>query len=318
MTVSGTNDRYLRSDVALRVAYEKMEPYLVALDFVRPVPESDGKFMYIYNDTSKSGDSKKKQPVGYTQGGAFPEIDFSRPSTAAALMESNGFSVRLPRNVIRQDAGKNEIMRCYENAGFWLAEWLNTKILAAMTSGATTPTWTPTATWDSTSATPVEDLRLLKYQMRREGYPYRLTDVLVNVDNLSELEAYLTAMDISAVKQERIYGMPGGNGDSIYVPVAGCTVTGLDSGITEGYALACDKGNPACEYHYYVDPKFGTARITYTTMQDGKKTQKTVPNMGVHFKSFEEDDTHDTIMQFWVEGKPVVINAYGLLYDNGI
>ena len=152
MTVSGTNDRYLRSDVALRVAYEKMEPYLVALDFVRPVPESDGKFMYIYSDTSKSGDTKKKQPVGYTQGGAFPELDFSRPSTAAALMESNGFSVRLPRNVIRQDAGKNEIMRCYENAGFWLAEWLNTKILAAMTGGATTPSWTPTDTWDSPSA----------------------------------------------------------------------------------------------------------------------------------------------------------------------
>jgi hypothetical protein len=322
MTMTGTNERWLRAKTALSIAYEAMEPYLVVFDLARFVPEPDGKFIYQYNDTNKSSDAKKKKPVLYEQGASFPEIDFSRPKWRSQLMESNGFSVRVPRNVIRQAAGgKNELVRAYENAGFWLGEWLGANVLTTMIAGATTPTWTPPATWDNAAgtATPVEDLRKLKYAMRREGYPYRLTNAYVHTDNLSELEAYLTAMDISATKQQNIYGTPGGNGDSIYVPVAGCKVTGLDSGITEGGILAMDEKNKVAEFHYTVDSKYGGGdRISYKTMVDGREVTKTVPNIGLHFHSFDENDTHDTVLQFWVEGATVITNSLGILYDTGI
>lgn len=318
MPVTGTNDFYLRKEIALPVAYEKMEPLLFALDWIQPVPEPDAFFMYRYNDTSVTGDAKREEPAAHRVGGNMPEINFSRPLTASELMKMDGFSVRLPRQVIRAGAGGNEIMRCYENAGVWLAYWLNTKILTTLVAGATTPTWTPTVWSEEATANPVEDLRLLKYQMRREGYPFRLTDTIVNIENFGELEGYLTAMDINSVKQERIFGMPGGNGDSIYVPIAGCNVIGVDSGISEGGLLALDKVNPGAEFHYCVDSKFGTANISYNTMVDGKKTRKDVKNFGIHYDTYEEPDTKDTILQFWIEGKTVITNAYAYLYDTGI
>lgn len=316
--VSGTNDRYLRPDVAIRMAYEKMEPNLVFLDLVAPVRENDAAFMYRYDNTGKASDSKKEKPRKYEQGAAFAEVDRSRKVTAGDLTTSNGFSMRIPRDVIRNaTAGVNEIVDCYDYAGYWLAEYLNTNIIAALTAGATTPTWTPTSVWSAGTATPVEDLRLLKYQMRREGYPFRLTDAFVHITNFQELEGYLTSIDVNATKQAQMFGNPQG-GDSIYIPIAGCTITGLDSGLSEGSILALDKNNPAAEYHYFNDPAYSTATISYQTMENNAPTRKTVNNVGIHFKQYEEDDTHDTIMQFWVEQKTVVTKPFGLLYDTGI
>ncbi len=319
MTMSGTNDWYLRKEIALPVAFEKMEPNLFALDLIRAVPEDDASFVYRYNDTSVTGDSEQETPALHEVGADMPEINFSRPVTASELLKMRGFSVRVPRQVVRQSSGKNEIMKAYENAGIWLADWLNTKILSRLTAGATTPTWSPTSAWSEiATATPVEDLRKLKYQMRREGYPFRLTDVIVNTDNFAEFEGYLTAMDINSVKQERIYGMPGGNGDSIYVPIAGCNLIGVDSGISEGYLLGLDKVNPGAEFHYFVDSAFGTTKIAYPTMEDGKKVTKTVQNFGIHFDQFREPGSKDTLLQFWIEGETVITNAYAYQYASGI
>lgn len=319
MTVSGTNDWYLRKEIALPIAFEKMEPNLFALDMITAVPENDASFVYQYNDTSITGDANKEKPALHQVGGDMPEINFAYPSTASELLKMRGFSVRIPRQVVRNASGKNEIIKDYEKAGVWLADWLNVKIISKLTAKATTPTWSPTAEWSNTAtATPVEDLRLLKYQMRREGYPYRMTNAIVHTDNLAELEGYLVEMDISAAKQERMYGVPGGNGDSIYVPIAGCTVTGVDSGMTEGNILALDKNNPGAEFHHYTDKEFGTARIVYTTMENGQKVTKNVQNFGIHFDQFREDGSKDTILQFWIEGEVVVTDPYAYLYDTGI
>lgn len=315
--VSGTNDRYLRSNVAIPIAYEKMEPNLIFGDIIKNVKEESNAFIYSYDSAGKSGDSKKKTPPTHTIGGKFPELDISRPSVTSGLLDSNGFSIRLKREVVRQAAGRNEIMRAYETAGFWLAEWINTQQISAMTSGATTPTWTPTAVWSAANATPVEDLRLLKYQMRREGYPYRLTDCYVHTDNYGELEGYLASVDINATKQNTIFGTPSAT-DKVYIPIAGCNVTGLDSGITEGYILGMDRNNPGAETHYYVDPEFSIVKVPYKTLENGNVVSKSVPNIGIHFNQYTENDSHDTIMQFWVEQRTVVNRAYALLYDSGI
>lgn len=316
--VSGTNNAYLRADVALPLAYAKMEPNLFWLDFVTAKAEDSNAFMYMYDSTGKSSDTKKVTPPPYTQGSQFPEVDRSRRTTTSALLESNGFSMRIPREVIRSNKMESELVECYDTLGYWLGEHINTQISTALTAGATATTAATGDAWSAATATPVEDLRLIKYDMRREGYPFRLTDCMVNTDNFAELEGYLTSVDINATKQQQVYGMPGGSGDSIYIPIAGCNVTGFDSGITEGDIICADKNNPAAELHYYVDTAFSQPRITYRTVVDGKETTKTVPNLGLHFSQYEEPDTHDTILQMWVECKTVVTKPYGVLYGNGI
>ena len=314
--VSGTNDRFLQKDVALRMVYPKVEPNLVWLDYFTPIQEDHSAFLYMTDTSGVSGDSKKKKATTYEDGASFPEIDFSQPSALASATESSGFSLRLPRKVIREKSGIAPITDYYQRAGFLLAESMNTKILSTLTGGATTPTWTPTATWDLATADPVGDIISLSEQMERSGYPFRLTDCFIPKSNWYELAARITAKDSSA------NGMLGVGaqitGDIITMPYTGVRMNKVVSGMTEGYCLGLDKNNPAAEMHYFIDPAYSSATVTYKTIENNQQVTKTKPNLGIHFKQYEEEDTHDTIMQFWYDFKPVVTQAYGLLYDNGI
>lgn len=319
MPLEGTTDFWLKQGTALRLLYEVAEPYLWATKFVRPIKDDQDAFTYRYQDTSKSADPKKKQPAHAMIGGDFPEIDLSRGKVGSGITEARGFQVRIKRSAIRnQPKGIDEINRAYKAAGFWLADYINTSIITAITAGATTPTWTPTAVWSDGSATPVDDLIRLEACMEREGYPYALTDVLVEKTNWYELKGYLTSVDISDAKQRGLYGVPVIGKDVIRVPVVDADVLKCKSGLTEGYVLGLDRNNPAAEYHYYVDNKFGTAQVQYETIVDGKRQMVTADNLGVQFETYEEQGTHDQILRFWVENKVAVTEPYAALYDNGI
>ena len=315
--ISGTNDRYLQKGVAIPLIYEVMEPNLIWADVTRHIKEESNAFLYQYA-SSKSSDAKKKTPPKATIGGKFPELDMSRKNTASGLLESNGFMVRVPHNVIRAKAGKSMIMEAYETAGFWMAEWINTNILAAMWAGATASTTAPTTTWDQATATPVSDLIGFEADMDREGYPFRMTDCFVNKTCWYELVEYLTAIDVTDGKQKALYGVPQVGKDVIDVPVVNASVHKVMSGMTDGTLLALDRNNPAAETHYYIDKEFSQATVTYDTVVDRTKTKVTVPNIGIHYKQYVEDDTEDTMMKFWVENMTVVTKPYGLLKDEAI
>lgn len=318
--VSGTNDRYLKKTVALPVIFKIMEPNLIWTDRVPAVGSSTRAVQYKYDTYSKSSDPKKETAPIHAESAKFPELDKTRMSSGAALTIGRGFSMRVDRDAVTQVDGANEITEAYETAGFWLAEYINTNILSALTGGATTPTWTPTAEWSgaTATATPVDDLIKLGAEMDREGYPFRMTDIFVDKTNWYELKSYLTSIDIGDFKQKTMYGVPEITQDRIHVPVVGADVHKVMSGLTHGYVLAIDANNPAATTHYYNDPKYSTATVSYETMVDGKPVRKTVNNIGIHFNQYEENDTHDTILQFWVDNVTVVKKPYGLLYDNGI
>jgi len=316
--VSGTNDRYLQKGVAFPMIYEVMEPNLIWGGMTRHIKETTNAFMYQYDSAGMSGDSKKKTPPKLTISARFPELDRSRKSTASGLLESNGFAVRISREVIRSEAGKSEIMEAYETAGFWMAEWINTNILTALVAGATASASAPTATWDQTTATPVDDLIGWDSDMDREGYPFRLTDAFTNKTCWYELVKYLTAIDISDEKQKTLYGVPEVYKDRVHVPVVATDVHKVMSGMTDGNILMLDRNNPAAETHYYVDTAYSQAKVTYQTVVDRTPMDVTVPNLGIHYKQYEEEDSHDTLLQFWVENKTVVTKPYGLLLDTAI
>jgi len=319
MPLEGTTDFFLRQGTALRLLYERAEPYLWATKFVRPILETQDAFTYRYDNVGKGSDPKKKQPAHAMIGGDFPEVDMSRGNIGSAATESRGFMVRIKRNTIRNEPkGVSEIQRAYNFAGFWLAQFVHNDILTAIKAGATTPTWTPAAVWSSGDAKPVDDLIKLEEQMDREGYPYALTDVLVEKANWYELKGYLTSADISEAKQRQIYGIPSIGTDSIHIPVVGADAVKCKSGIDHGYVLGLDRNNPCTEYHYYIDSAFGTAKVQYETVIDGTRQMVTANNLGFHYDTWVEKGSEDTLLKFWVEDKIVVTEAYAALYDNGI
>jgi hypothetical protein len=317
--VSGTVDRYLQKGVALPLIYEIMEPNLIWADMLKQVPEESNSFMYQYDSAGKSGDAKKQTPPMRAGGAKFPRLDKSRRTTASGLTEQNGFEIAIPRSVIRTtNRGVLEIQDAFNTAAFWMAEWQNTNILAALEAGATAAASTPTAVWSADTAVPVDDLIQFAAVMDREGYPFRMTDVFVNKAEWYELKSYLTSVDIGDLKQKAMYGVPEIVKDRIYIPVADVTVHKVMSGMTDGDIIGIDAKQKPGELHYYNDSAFSTAKVSYKTMVDSKETTVTTPNLGMHFYQYTEDDTKDTILQFWIENKTVVTKPYGILHDTGI
>jgi len=317
--VSGTVDRYLQKGVALPLIYEIMEPNLIWADMLKQVPEESNSFMYQYDSTGKSSDTKKQTPAMHAGGAKFPRLDKSRRTTASGLTQQNGFEIAIPRSVIRAtNRGVLEIQDAYNSAGFWMAEWCNTNIYSAIDTGSTDSGVTLSPAWSDASATPVDDLIQFAASMDREGYPFRMTDVYINKTGWYELKSYLTSVDIGDLKQKAMYGVPEISTDRMFIPVAGVTVHKVMSGITDGDIIGLDMNNKGAEIHYYNDSAFSTAKVSYKTMVDSKETNVTVPNLGIHFYQYMEDDTKDTIMQFWVENKTVVTKPYGIISDSGI
>jgi len=314
MVLEGTTDFFLNQGTALRLIYERAEPFLWATQFVRPVQDDKAAFLYRYDNVGMDADPKKKKPAHVMIGGDFPEIDMSRPSVASGMTESRGFSVRIKRQLIREQAqGVNEIQRAYKFAGFWMARYINDNVVAAMKT-YTGASMTPTAVWTAAGAVPVNDIQVLAAEMDREGYAFAMTDMLVHKDNWYEAIRYLTNIDISEGKQRSFYGVPDIKKDNFTVPVAGTDLWKIKSGIAEGGFICLDRNNPGIEMHYYVDSKFGTDTVSYETVINGSKTQTTAANVGMHFDTWVEKGSEDTILKFWVESKPVVTEAYAGLY----
>lgn len=315
--VTGTNEKYLLPSAALETMYKAAEPHLSWIDYVNTVREEKSVFQYAYNDTNKSGDGKKKKPALMQIGGLFPEIDMSRGSVTSKAIDSHGFSIRLPRTLMRGPTGANEIKRVYDTAGFWMAEVVNTNIITALKAGATTSftKYSPAALWSAAGAAPISDLRDFARDMKVEKYPYRMTDIFMYENNWYEMVDYLAEIDINEYKQKSIFGTPTVDSDTITVPMAGL-VHSLMSGMSEGQVLGLDGKNPVGDLHYYNDPKFSVPTFNYETIVDGKATVKNVPNMGFNYFQYEEDDTHDIVFQFWNEQATVVTNAKGILYSS--
>lgn len=320
--VSGTLDRYLQKGVALPLMYEKMEPYLQWGNWINSLPSDDQAFTYLYDSTGKSSDSKKETPPKHSFPAKFPELDRSRKNITSGVLQEQGFAIRIPRSVILSTArGKAEIMDSFESAGFWMAEAINTSILTVLLACDEGAPMVNNGVWSGATATPVKDLISLGKTMRREGYPFRFTDGFVDEDNWYELANTVTFYDADHESKDKIFGTVDVSKDTIYIPAAKATVHLVMSGMTASNLLALDRNNKGAELHYFNDPEYSTATVSYMSTDadtNGKSKKVTVPNMGIHFQKIFEEDTHDTLLQFWYNNKAVITKQYGFYLGSGL
>jgi hypothetical protein len=316
--LEGNLDFFLDQGTALRLIYEKAEPYLWAMGFVEPIKDDKDEFSFAYNSAGMDADSKKKKPAHVRIGGDFPEIQMSRGSYDTRLKSARGFSVRIKHQTIRDEPkGIDEVQRAYKTAGYWFARFIQDEIVTALTAGVTSLSWSTSGVW-SGAARPIDDLILLEEAMETAGYEYALTDALIHKTNFFELKRYLTGVDVDGTKLRDLYGVPVVHKDRMRIPVIDSDIIKCGSGISEGYILGLDRNNPAAEYHYLIDPQFGTAKVQYNTVVDGKKQLVTADNIGLHFDTWVEKGKEDTILKFWAEEAVVVTQPYAGRYGSGI
>lgn len=314
--ISGTNERFLNAPVVLSEIMRVMDPDLV-FDGIIPYVDSGGEPVTYLLKNSKSSDAKKQTPRLMTPSSKFPEVEITRMTKKSAILSEEGLAIRLDKDAIQKKAGIDMIMDSFQTVGYWLAEYMNSKIYTALRAGGTDAgvtfsTWSTEAT-----ATPIKDCRLFKNKMKREGYPYRCTDMYVESDNFNEMEGFLHSSDIPAFREA---AMAVGDGNSIVLPMAGKpTLTGMFSGITHGDILGLDRNHPGSSLYYNNDPQFSMPSISYETAGfDGVVKQKTVKNFGLSTHRYFEDDTHDTVIQIWMDYVVVTRDAYSVIKDDGI
>jgi hypothetical protein len=312
--ISGINDRFLQKDVVLSEIMRVMEPDLKFLELI-PFVDSGGQPVPYAKKDSRSADAKKQTPRLITPSSKFPEVQFSKITKTVALTKTEGLAIRLDKDAIKLPAGRDMIMDGYQNAGYWLAEYLNSQIYTNLRAGATDAGIAPTATWHTATFTPVRDLTVFKNAFKREGYPYRLTDAFVDTANFGEAEGFMIASEIPEYRNAAINAPLQ---DSMVIPIEGKPVLhGMFSGITHGDIFGLDRNHPAAAMFYNNDADFSTAQIQYETVVNGQPTVKTVPNFGLNTHQYFEDDTHDTVIQLWFDEVVVVKDAYGYLKDDG-
>jgi hypothetical protein len=313
--ISGVNDRFLQAPVVLSEIMRILDPYL-AFDGIVPYVDSGGEPVTYLLKASKSSDAKKQTPRLMTPSSKFPEVEITRMTKKSALLNEEGLAIRLDKDAIQKKAGVDMIMDSYQTVGYWLGEYINTRIYTVLRAGGTDAGVTPTAIWSAATATPLEDMRKIKNAMKREGYPYRMTDAFVEMTNFNEMEGYLISSEIPAYREA---ALASGNGE-ITLPMEGKpTLHGLFSSVTHGDILGMDSAHPGSALYYHNDPQFSTGSISYDTNSGtGAPTVKTVKNFGLSTHRYFEDDTHDTIIQLWFDNVVVVKDAYSILYDNGL
>jgi hypothetical protein len=206
-------------------------------------------------------------------------------------MQSYGLEIRIDEDAVRYSEGIDMIDRSFRRVAYWLTRDINDRIGAILCSDIRQlqagdrfyDKLTPV--WSSPSASPIEDLQLLVADVEQDEYTYELTDVYLNKDNFDELQKYLMTLDVVKAEREEIFGLPNFKMASVHVPVLGLTVHRTRS-VPEGTLVGIDGRQPPASYYYGLDPRFAAG-------QDN--------NLGFNLNSYEDEDNHDTVFQFWVD-----------------
>jgi hypothetical protein len=315
--ISGTNARFLNTDVILSEIMRVMEPTLQFLDII-PFVDSGGLPVIYGKKNSKSADAYKQTPRMTAPSSRFPEVQITRMTKETAITNTEGLSITFDKNALTLPAGKDMIMSAYEDVAFWIAEYMNSSIYTNLDAGSTDAGMTPSAVWSAAGATPLLDMLNFKNGMIRTGYPYRMTDIFVDGTNYNEMEAFLIGSEIPEYRQAVINAPLQ---DEIVLPIEGKPVLHrLLSDIVHGDVMGLDRNHRgASTVYYHNDPQFGTpASIQYETVVAGQVVTKTVPNFGLSTHQFYVDDTHETKVQVWLDTVVKVKDAYGIITDDGL
>lgn len=315
--ISGTNARFLQTEVVLSEVMRVMEPTLKFVDMI-PFVDSGGQPVIFGIKNSASADGYKQAPRLTAPSSRFAEVQISRMTKDTAITKAEGLAVTFDSDALRLPAGKDMIMDAYESVAYWLAEYMNSNIYTTLDAGSTDAGMTPTAVWSAAGATPLLDMVNFKNGFIRQGYPYRLTDAFVDGTNYAEMETFLIGSDIPEYRQAVINAPIQ---DEIVLPIEGKPVLHrILSGVTHGDIMGLDRNHKtAASVFYHNDPDFGTpASISYETVVAGQTVTKTIPNFGLSTHQFYVDDTHETKVQIWIDSVVKVKDAYGVITDDGL
>jgi hypothetical protein len=304
-SVTLPNEDFLQKEFVESTIFEIMNPQLYFLDFLPKIQADAKSVAYKYEDTSAATDTKKRKLRDLTPGAKFAKVTISDLKAGAAIITREGVEIRIDEDAQQYAEGVDEIDRAYRRAAYYLAESVNSKILAAIIAGVTTSTtvFNPSVEWSDPSAKPIEDLINIGEDFDREGYPYQMSDAYIHSNEYYDLLRHLTFLDAGDEKQRTVFGVPNILQPTITIPVLGnVAVHKLKSSMTTQDILVFDRTFPAGTYYYAVNPKY---------------PMETENDIGFHVNTFDDNDTHDTVFQLWIDSSIAIKEPYAAIFNDG-
>jgi len=299
------NEDFLQKEFVESEIFEILEPQLYFLDFLPKIQADAKSVAFKFEDTSASSDPKKRKLRDLTPGATFAKVTVSDMKAGSAIITRAGVEIRIDENAVQYAEGVDEINRAYRRAAYYLAESVNSKILAAIVAGVTTSTtaFNPAVEWSDPAAKCVEDLIDIGEDLDREGYPYQMTDAYIHSKEYYDLLRHLTFLDTGTEKQKTVFGVPDITQPTVTIPVLGnVAVHKLKSSMTTQDILVFDRNFPCGTYYYAVNPKY---------------PMETENDIGFHVNTYDDEETHDTVFQLWIDSSIAIKEAYAAIFNDG-
>ncbi len=282
---------YLQKDFVADHIVSIMNP---ALEWhpLLPKVKADSKAIWAMREpTSAASDTARRAPRVRTAGSKFVRVGVTALEEVTTSLQTYGLEIRVDEDAIRYTEGIDMIDRAYNRAAYYLVNDVNSQTGAALCSGIRQlkagdrffDKLTPV--WSNPSADPVGDLQLLVADMEQDEYTYELTDVYLNKENYDELQKWILSLDVVKAERQDVWGLPNFKQAQVNIPVLGLTVHRTKS-VPEGHLVAIDGRQPPATYYYGINPKFAAGDSN---------------DIGFNLHSYVDEDSHDTVFQFWTD-----------------
>ena len=301
------NETYLQKDFVADHIVSIMNP---ALEWhpLLPKVKADSKAIWAMREpTSAASDTARRAPRQRTAGSKFVKVGVTALEEVTTSLQSYGLEIRVDEDAIRYTEGIDMIDRAFNRAAYYLVNDVNSQVGAALCSGVRQlqagdkffDKLTPV--WSNPSADPVGDLQLLVADMEQDEYTYEATDVYLNRENFDELQRWIMSLDVVKAEREEVWGLPNFKQASVAIPVLGLTIHRTKS-VPEGHLIAIDGRQPPATYYFGINPKFSAGESN---------------DIGFNLHSYVDDDSHDTVFQFWTDFATLVKEPLAGLYYSG-
>jgi hypothetical protein len=264
-------------------------------------------------------DPKKVEPsLGGTRETAWNNVSISLGEQVPINTAIRKAGTAFKNSDLSNPAFDSDVRDVYTEMAWVVADQINSDIFAQLITGADASTTNITAkaggAW-SGAADPLGDIRAIAQDIRANR-GFKLDTVVINAtnyyemfDNLETPDADMDYVREKVASQRQFYEM------ITYIKNIGCTVIGVDEGITESNILGIGTymGTAAYETFSYHDPDYNVQPIA-----DGSNQGLGAANIPLNVNTFDSVDGFEHNVYSWVDSVTHVARPKGILYKTGV
>ncbi len=312
-------DIYQDKELVSDLIREFMVPNLPML-FKYPFKEIDQQSIIAKRKTyTADTDPKKVQPsIGGTRETAWNNVSITMGDQVPVNTAIRKAGTAFKKSDINNPTFNSDAREVYTQMAWVVADQINTDIFARLIADNDSATTALTAkaggVW-SGAADPLGDIRAIAEDLRAVR-GMRLDTVVVNATNYFEffdlVETADADMDYVREKiadQRQFYEM------ITYIKNLGCTLIGVDEGVTESNILGIGTymGTPCYETFSYHDPDFSVQPIA-----DGGSQGIGKANIPLNLNLFDSQDNFEHNVYSWVDCVTHVARPKGIFYKTSV